>query len=218
MFKGKVLLFSLVLLFATSVYAGDVDECESECWITPNPIRVAVCPLGDFEFIRDTAPDAAIWVIIRDASGNGIPGIPWTDYWIQACDPAQELFLCAQPILSDSMTSNRAGVEGRTTLSGRIAGGGCVQSGGVYIAVQGKVIRAKPSCVDPICLDIVVVSPDINADGVVDPSDLSFFAQSYNKYFPDPLYNRCGDYNHDSGVDLSDFSFFNSHYRHDCGY
>ncbi len=48
MFKGKVLLFSLLLVFATSLYAGDVDECESEAG-TSCALRVSICPAGDFE-------------------------------------------------------------------------------------------------------------------------------------------------------------------------
>ncbi|MDD3643582.1 MAG: hypothetical protein PHQ19_08995 [Candidatus Krumholzibacteria bacterium] len=213
MFKGKVLLFSLVLVFATSLYAGDVDECESNAG-TSCALRVSICPAGDFEYIRNGCMGDAdyIWVQIEDALGAGIAGIPWTDYWMNACLPAQELCLCASPIAADSLTNEL----GQTTFSGRIAGGGCVLTGGLYVACQGKVLLEQPECVANICIDMVVVSPDINATCKVDLSDLSFFGESYNKNLGDPDFNPCCDYNDDSKCDLSDFSFLGEHYLHEC--
>ncbi len=213
MFKGKVLLFSLLLVFATSLYAGDVDECESEAGTTCS-LRVSVCPAGDFEFIRNGCGGDAdyIWVEVKDAGGVGIAGIPWTDYWMNACDSGQELCLCASPIAADSLTND----NGRTTISGRMAAGGCILTGGMYVACQGKTLLAKPDCLDPICLDIVIVSPDINADCAVNLSDLSFFGQSYNKQLGDAGYDPCCDFNDDDWCNLSDFSFMGEHYLHEC--
>ena len=213
MFKGKVLLFSLLLVFATSLYAGDVDECESNAG-TSCALRVSICPAGDFEFISGGCGGDAdyIWVQIEDAGGNGIAGIPWTDYWMNACDVGQELCLCAQPIAADSLTNDL----GQTTFSGRIAGGGCVLTGGLYMACQGKVLLEQPDCIEDICIDMVVVSPDINATCKVDLSDLSFFGESYNKNLGDALYNPCCDYNDDDKCNLSDFSFLGEHYQHEC--
>lgn len=214
MFKGKVLLFSLVLVFATSLYAGDVDECESNAG-TSCALRVSVCPAGDFEFISTGCGGSAdyIWVQIEDGSGNGIPGVPWTDYWMNACDsPAQDLCLCASPIAADSLTNDL----GQTTFSGRIAAGGCILTGGLFVACQGKTLVEQPACTDPICIDMVVVSPDINATCSVNLSDLSYFGQSYNKNLGDANYNPCCDFNDDDRCNLSDFSYFGEHYQHVC--
>ena len=219
MFKGKVLLFSLLLVFATSLSAGDVDECESEAG-TSCSLRVSICPAGDFEFIRNGCGGDAdyIWVEVKDAAGVGIAGIPWTDYWMNACDSGQELCLCASPIAADSLTST----AGRTTFSGRIAGGGCILTGGMYVACQGKTFLDVATCTTPICIDIVIVSPDINADCDVNLSDLSFFGESYNLAIgetnPDTgaPYNPCCDYNDDDVCNLSDFSFLGEHYQHTC--
>jgi hypothetical protein len=213
MFKGKVLLFSLLLVFATSLYAGDVDECLSDAG-TSCALRVSCCPAADFEFIREGCGGDAdyIWVEIRDDAGVGIQGVPWTDYWMNACDELQELCLCAGPITADSLTN----VNGRTTFSGRIGAGGCILTGGMYVACQGKTIVDEPSCLDPTCINIVIVSPDLNVDCAVNLSDLSYFGQSYNLQLGDTGYNPCCDYNDDDWCNLSDFSYFGEHYQHEC--
>ncbi|MBN1884736.1 MAG: hypothetical protein JW876_04335 [Candidatus Krumholzibacteriota bacterium] len=214
MFKGKVLLFSLLLVLATSLYAGDVDNCESECAVSCVGMRVSICPAGDFEFISAGCGGDSdyIEVYVRDAGGLGIANIPWTDYWLNACDPAEELCLCANAVVADSLTND----EGRTTISGRIAGGGCITTGGVYLAVQGKQLLAKPDCLDPICMAMIIVSPDLTADCEVTLSDLGVFGLSYNKALGDAGYNTCCDFNDDDQCNLSDFAFMGEHYLHEC--
>ena len=215
MFKGKVLLFSLVLLFATSLYAGDVDECKSTAG-TSCALRVSCCPQGDFEFVREGCGGDAdyIWVEIHDASDIGIAGIPWTDYWMGACVPHPEYLLCFCPggIIADSLTNE----DGRTTFSGRLAGGGCVLSGGLWISCQGKILVEPGPCTEPVCIDLVIVSVDINGTCKVELGDLSFFSDSYNQNEGDPDYDDCADWNDDNKVNLSDFSFLGEHYDHEC--
>ena len=218
MFKGKVLLFSLLLVFATTAYAGDVDECLSDWgWGEVNCVvpRIAICPQGDFEFIREGCgyDNDYIWVQVKDASGNGISGVPWSDYWLQACDPAEELCLCANPVVADSLTNS----DGETTISGRIAGGGCVITGGLYLAIQGKiVVTIESGCITIKCVIIIIVSVDLTADCQVNLSDLGVFGLSYNKGLGDPGYNTCCDYNDDDVCNLSDFAFMGAHYQHMC--
>lgn len=213
MFKGKVLLFSLLLVFATSVNAGDVDPCESEWGVTCTGMRVSICPAGDFEFIFDGCNngDDAIEVWVRDGDGNGIPNIPNTDYWMNACDELQELCLCSAPFGASQLTD----IDGYTTIIGRIAGGGCVISGGLYMAVQGKTLT-ESDCVTTACVDIQIVSPDINANCVVNLSDLNPFGLSYNTEVGDTDYNDCCDFTDDGFCNLSDFSSFGQHYQHEC--
>ena len=217
MFKGKVLLFSLLLVFAASVYAQSTDDCLSECGLSCAPMRVSICPAGDFEFISTGCGGTSdyIWVVIRDASGNGIPGIPWTDYWLNACDPTQELCLCGPSIIADSLTNE----NGETTFSGQIAGGGCTLTGGIWLACQGMIILADPpDCPtgDPICLNMIIIGPDLTGDCTVDLSDLVVFGDSYNRAPPDPMYNPCCDYTDDGVCDLSDLAHFGDHYHHRC--
>jgi hypothetical protein len=237
MFKGKVLLFSLLLVFASTAYAGDVDPCRCDwgwgnvnCTISPyvegvfqGSPRIAICPQGDFEFIREGCSvagppaqiytDDYIWVDVKDNSGNGIAGVPWSDYWLQACDPGEELCLCANSIVADSLTNS----VGRTTFSGRIAGGGCVVNDGLYLAVQGKIILSDyPTCVTVKCVNLIIVTVDLTADCNVNLSDLGVFGLSYNKDSGEAGFNTCCDYNDDNKCNLSDFAFMGEHYLHTC--
>jgi hypothetical protein len=217
MFKGKVLLFSLLLMFATSAYAGDVDDCLSECGTSCEPMIIPTCPAGDFAPISEGCggTEDYIWVVIKDGLGNGVANIPWYDYWMDACDPAQELCLCSPPLNADSLTNE----DGRTTFSSEIAAGDCVLSGGIWISCQGKMILADPpDCTagDPICLNIIILTPELTGECIVDLSDLGVFGDSYNRAPPDPLYDPCCDYTGDNICDLSDFAFFGEHYQHIC--
>jgi len=222
MFKGKVVAFALMLAIATSVYAGDVDDCRSTLGITGcTQMQLTICPAGDFEFIREACGvgiTAYIWVTARDASGLPIPGIPWTDYWLNACDPAKQLALCSSPIAADSLT----GANGTTTFSNRIAAGGCTLTQGIWWAIQGKTLKGiYPSCTSNVCLNVIVKSPDITGaggkpDGVINLSDLIPFGTSYNKNDGQAGYNACCDYNDSNTCNLSDFAYFGTHYQHKC--
>jgi hypothetical protein len=221
MFKGKVVAFALMLLFATSIYAGDVDDCRSSAGIFPcAQMKVTICPAGDFEFLRNACGGAAdyIWIEARDASNNPIQGIPWTDYWLNSCNPAKQLCLCASPVVADSLT----GTNGRTTFSGRIAGGGCTLTQGLWWAIQGKPLYAQPCpSTTKLCLNVIVKSPDLtgtggNPDCQIILGDLVPFGTTYNKNLGNGAYNACCDYNDDDKCNLSDFAFFGTHYQHKC--
>jgi hypothetical protein len=206
-------VLSVAVLAAGPAQAQWFDECLSELNVSCAGMRVSVCPRGDSEFIKEGCggEDDYIEVYIRDYSGEGISGIPWTDYWMNACEAEYELCVCAQHFVADALTDS----DGRTTFSGRIVAGGCIPEGGIFVSCQGKTIR-DASCLWPVCIDVVIVSPDINADCAVNLSDLSFFSQSYNKSLGDTGYDTCCDYNDDDACNLSDFSFMGEHYQHEC--
>jgi len=216
MFKGKVLLFALLLVFSTSLFAGEVDDCNSTVALVGcSNMRLNICPAADFNQVRDTGGYIAI--VVKDGSDAGIAGIPWTDYWMGACDPAYEISLCPGGLVADSLTNS----DGETTISGFIGGGGCILSGGVYMAVQNKTIldeTGDPNCTlgNPICLSIEVRSPDYITDGMVDLSDFTAFVSSWNVCAGAGSYNECFDFISNDCVDLSDFTAFAGHWQHEC--
>lgn len=197
------------------VVSGDPRDGCGDVLNTTCSLRISVCPQGDFETIAEGCGGAGgyIEVVIHDASGMPIDGIPVTDFWMWPCDLQYELTPCGTPFfLADSVT----GPDGRTTFSGHISAGGCVPEGGIVVACQGIPILEYPYCVEYACADIAIVSPDINGDGKVNLSDLSFFGQAYNHDSWDPLWNPCCDYNDDDRCNLSDFAFLGEHYQHGC--
>ncbi len=211
---ARAVLTVLGVVLAIPAYAGfGVDGCESYWGVSCSGMRVSICPLGDFEPLREGCggENDYIWIYARDRYGASIPGIPTSDYWIEAADPAEELCLCADPIAADSVTND----QGRTTISGCIAGGGCLATGGVYLKVQGVTIL-DIVCISPHIEYIEIVSPDINADCRIDLSDFTAFSLSYNKDLGDPGYDTCCDFNDDDCCNIRDYTWLGLHYYHEC--
>jgi hypothetical protein len=167
-----------------------------------------VCPQGDAD--RLDANGITISIVVKNINGETIPGIPAADIWLFGCnDPSLVLCGGGGAINADSATN----AEGRTTISGQLAAGGC-DSVGVRVIIQGVVAENANGVCDDGCLPIVTASPDVNGDLVVDLIDLSEFSKSYTS--PPHQYLYCKDYNCDGVIDLIDFSLFSQHYLHQC--
>lgn len=210
----------------------DVDPCASSAGISCARMQLNICPAGDFEYIGDGClPLGAqyIWVIARNSCCEPITNIPWTDYWLGSCDPSLGLFMCVSPISADSLT----GENGRTTFSMRVAGGGCnIPAGsltgqGIWLAVQGRILEAKPCLGSHLCLPVEIKSPDLArnyygfSDGRVNLADFAFLMNSYHTAWgvsppSGRSFNACCDFNDDNRVDLVDFAIFSDHYLHQC--
>lgn len=205
----------LVLMFlAGSSHA----QCETTATLSCSPMRITICPWPGCEPVSEgcggTSDYIEIWA--RDRWGDPITGIPWTDYWVAPCEESQELLICMDGFMADSVTSSLPGFEGRTTFSGKIKGGGCVLSGGISLIVQGLPIYEPELCIDLLCLDIVLISPDINGDGQVSLADFYDFCNSYGRSQGEPDYNDCCDYTDDGCCSLVDFSEFVNCYQRIC--
>jgi hypothetical protein len=214
MFKGKFVVLSVLAAMllcwqflpmnSAPASSGIVDPCSSYAWFCQSGTRCwFICPQGDAQTLA--AGNNEICVCIEDANGNPIPGILASDFWLIGCT---DLHLCAGSgsIDADSAT----GDNGCTTISGTMFAGGC-DIVGVYVVCQGIIIGCPPTC-----LSMVVVSPDISADGIVNLVDFAIFAPSFNTSCGNPNYNPCCDYDCDCDVDLVDFSLFAQHWQHSC--
>jgi hypothetical protein len=214
MFKGKFVVLSVLaaMLFCwqfmpvnvDTASSGIVDPCSSYAMFCQSGSRCwFICPQGDAQTLAQNGNE--ICVCVNDATGTPIEGILATDFWLVGCT---DLCLCAGSgsINADSAT----GVNGCTTISGTLQAGGC-ELVGVHAVVQGVIIGCPP-----ICLTMVVVSPDLDCDGDVDLVDFAIFAPSFNKACGNPAYNPCCDYDCDCDVDLVDFSLFAQHWQHTC--
>ena len=169
------------------------------------------CPQGDGDGLADIG--AVITVTVTDITGAPIAGIPASDYWLIGCE--DDIVLCAgSAAINADSASNSAGV---TTISGRLAAGGCDHS--LVVVVQGIVATDPDDQSTALCLPYETKRPDITGDGgvvdqVVDIIDLAALAMGYTS--PPKVYNTCFDFNCDGSVGLIDFAIFAQHYLHIC--
>lgn len=182
---------------------GIPDPCSSTSQI-PGPAQLLICPDGDGETLAEVG--AIIEIRIVDPAGYPISGIPGADFWLDACYDGLVLCYGSQSSSADLATD----ADGRTTISGTIAAGGC--SDGLVVWVQGIPLVGGPSCDSPQCLAIEVRSVDITGDLVVDLLDLTRFAYSYLNANFEP----CHDLNFDDAVDLLDLTVLAFHFYHEC--
>jgi hypothetical protein len=215
MCKGKLAVVCLVavsLLLVSGITgtadAGIISGCFSywQLHITvPAPFcGLFVCPQGDTaSFI---AQGWWIWICVIDITGQPIPAIPPTDFWLVDCDPLSDAALCAGSASSnaDSMTN----AQGMTTMSlGGLTGGGCAD--GMALIVQNFVVLdSVGGCAAEDCKPIILRSPDIDGSLEVNLVDLSIFAAS----FPPQPYDPCCDFDVNAVVNLQDLSRFAFHF------
>jgi hypothetical protein len=166
-----------------------------------------VCPHGDG--VRLDGIGSVIYVVVKDMVGAPIPGIPASDFWLVGCNIQLNLCGGGGAIDADSMTN----AEGKTTISGSLAAGGC-EPVGVWVVMMGVIIPDPLDCMAPLCLPISSVSPDVDGDGEVQLNDFSAFAIAYPSP-PKPLQD-CADFDCNGLVELIDFSIFAQHYLHQC--
>jgi len=226
MLKGKYALLSLAAALvcwqAVSVNnasSGIVDPCKSV--VSAAAGVVMVCPQGDGDPL--TAPvgggNSQVSLTVKDNTGTGIPGIPFTDMWLVGCNDG--LLLCGGSSGSNADAATDA--TGHTTFSQEPIAGGC--DTGLYCVVQGVVIQDTGTCL-PKCLPIAAHSPDYKSDAgcspadapcpdsKVDNSDFSWFIVHYPYPGHAATYFACADYAAPLGgsIDLSDFSKFSVHF------
>ncbi len=169
------------------------------------------CPQGDGDGLAEIG--AVITVTVTDITGAPIVGIPAGDYWLIGCE--DNIVLCAGSHAINADSASNA--DGVTTISGRLAAGGCDNS--LVVVVQGIVATDPDDQSTPLCLPYETKSPDVTGDGgvvdqVVDIIDLATFAMGYTS--PPQVYDACFDFNCDGTVGLIDFAIFAQHFLHWC--
>lgn len=202
----KVLSLAAALLLVASVaFGGIIDPCNSTAVSSGG--CVMVCPAGDGDQMSDKG--ATITITVLDGSATPIEGVPATDFYVIDCDPTLDMVLCGGSASSNATAATDE--FGVTTMEGDIAAGGCAD--GLSVVVQGYIIEEfPPECTAATCLPILIRSPDMNGDLVVNLQDFSAFGLAY----PPNTYFKCADFNCDGLVNLQDFSTFGLHYQHAC--
>lgn len=202
----------LCLQFAgvNTVNSGVVDPCNSTA---SGPAGVIfACPQNDGDLL--SASGLTINVTVKDNVNAPVVGVPAADIWLIGCNDLLGLCGGSGAINASAATD----INGQTTITGKIAAGGC-DLGGVRVVVQGVVVGAGV-CAAP-CVAIKVKSADINKSLVVNLVDFAIFGGGppAGSGYPSPpkVYNECIDYTAPFGtVTLPDFAKYGSHNLHTC--
>lgn len=219
MFKSKSvvvgLAFGAVLLLAGAAFAGVVDPCSSS--VAPSTASGCLnsCSAGDGTRLDGMATPVIITVTVKNSSGQPIPDILWSDFWLIGCDPDPANYLCLAGGSGSSNADDNTDSNGQTTISGTMAVGG--YSDGISVVCQGFVLEDDGAGCTPYCLGITVVSADVDRNGEVGPSDVGFLAAHYPT--PSKPYDARVDYNCDGAASPGDVGFLANHYAHlgqDC--
>jgi hypothetical protein len=217
--KHLFLIVTSFLCISSVATAGVLDPCESTAYVVPTGGTFSTCPFGDFQTLGGNG--ITVYIEAKDNTGAPLAAAPASDFWFVDCDALECLFLCPFSANADSATN----LNGKTTITGSIRGGGCVS--GLAVVAQSLVIKAG-NCVDDLCLDISVHTLDITGqtcpdpgsgitgNGLVDLGDFSFFAPANGSNPGDGNYEECLDYVPPTTINLSDFSFFGQHLGHVC--
>jgi hypothetical protein len=192
----------MLVLPVGTAHAKLISKCLSEVETAGG--AVLVCPEGDGETLGEVG--ATITIVIRDESGSVIPDFPYPDVWISSDVLRAEWQLCNGAYSCDADAS--ADSEGRMTISGTIAAGG-YHAEALYVVAAGIILH-DGECDDP--MPLIMVSPDLNGDLVVDRDDFIIFGTAYMTGSSDPRF----DLNHDGKLSSLDLTAFGDHYLHGC--
>lgn len=198
--KSSPALSCVVCVLLAGQAAGQVIECWDLGEFTtaelvtsdPGPVSVMVVPDGSGDRFAEAQNgsgqmvDATIVLYLRDCDALPIASFPAEDLWLETVDGG--LVPCMGGATADSDTDT----EGRTTFSQPLRAGG-MSAGEVLIMVSGL------PAIWPPYLPLMFNSPDLNADHMVNLSDLAVFA---GDFYGDYQYRS--DLFHDGVINLID--------------
>jgi len=195
MFKKSLVVTMAALIAACFVGSAAADiVCPESSYCVVNfsttKDRVTIAPNGAGETLAGTG--ITIHVYLKNCNGAPLVGVPAQEIVIFN----SALCICPGGNIADAATD----INGHTTFTGTIRGGGCVES----LSIFADGIGVCTTTVKTNSPDHVPASPC-----AVDASDLSGLAAVLGKV---GQYTICKDYNESGGltIDASDLSFFAS--------
>jgi hypothetical protein len=198
-----VLISVVAVSLASAAGAVVPDLSNSFATIASSGATVLVCPAGDGDRL-DAAQDciggtvvATVTLNLFDIGFNPVAGYPAVDMWLQA----NGLVTCPYGSIADGPSD----VNGMTTFSGTIYGGGCSNDASlnVYINPHGLL--------NQVGLNLDLISPDLNGDLVVNLTDLVMFVNIYVG-----AYSVCADYVCDGTINIADVATIAAHFGATC--
>ena len=187
-------------------------------WPHTEPIHIMVTPanggdpLNDAEFYGGASVDATIRVQLWVLSGGvedpqppqTVANFPFEDLWLEA----PGVVMCVGGANADGNTD----ADGWFTFSGRFNGGGWTDANlgtpGLQVMVSGIALDDQFVQIRP---HILVNSPDVNGDGMVNMADIPPFADDYYG-----AYAFRSDFQWDGVINLSDVTRFAASLGESC--
>lgn len=192
-----LLVCSLVVSLATVAWAGIPDMTLTVAAKANGTVLVSVytLPNGGGHGLNDcyisggVKVDATVTLTLNDGNGDPIFNYPFEDMWMETSPTVPGLVLCPGGSVADLNTD----INGQTTFSGAVFGGGASATGDVtIIVVNGEVVVSGS-------LNIQFNSPDINGDLTVNLTDVVLFAGAFYG-----AYSYSADFYFDGTLNLSD--------------
>lgn len=168
-----------------------------------------VCPAGDGPTLESIGATIHI-TLLYCLPPMPLVWMPPQDIWIQTPVYPWDDRFCVGNGSAAVNADAPSDANGQTTISGAIAACGYFDDP-LYVFAGGVLLESDATCDNP--LPLILVSPDINADHVVDIVDFSLFGGVFSAGGTDPHM----DFNGDGLVDLIDVSLFGQHFTHTCG-
>jgi len=211
--RPAVLLFLLAMALVVPAAADVPDLYVHVLGQAPEPVTVYVTPSGNgtplaacFGQGGDHEVDATITIQLTD-HGVPVPGVPAEDIWLEGGWSSLPAHPFAPCLPCGGCADQATDINGVTTFSRRLAGGGTSADPAgrnLVFYVNGEV---PPQ--DPLA-GYRVTSPDLDADLVVNLVDLILFTEAFNTGDP------AGDFNGDGRVDLLDLLMFSRAFGETC--
>jgi hypothetical protein len=191
------------LLLNAPAGAKPINQCASS--VTTTGGVLLVCPQGDGPTLADIGATIDFVVMVgSDPVPYPSHAMPPSDIWVSSMD--NRGLLCRGSYSSDA--DDWLDENGHGTISGSIAASGYADR--VYVVAAGMAIQGTDECDNPIPL--VLVSPDIDGDSVVNLGDVGILATGLTSGGHDPRI----DFNGDGVLNVVDLSMFAEHYLHRC--
>jgi hypothetical protein len=215
----RTIIVCLILLMASVSSALPIlDVWGVWDWPHTDPIHIMITPgdggdpLTDAEFYDGAPVDATIRVQLWASGGpledplptQSIADFPFEDLWLEA--PGVQM--CPGGATADANTD----ADGWFTFSSRLNGGGWTDSNlgtpGLQVMVSGMALYDQ---IEPIRPHILVNSPDLNGDGMVNMADIPPFADDFHG-----SYAFRSDFQWDGVINLSDVTRFAASLGESC--
>ncbi|MFH1844827.1 MAG: hypothetical protein ABIF77_16675 [bacterium] len=201
-------IFISVLILAPAVQAdprGIPDPILSSLYYGATwQISCLNCPQGDARPLDEcvalggaVVPYAEITLQLLDLNADPIFMYPAEDLWLETADDGMSI--CPGGTIADGMTDP----NGETTFTNPLFAGGS-STAGILGIISGVALVQPP-------LDILVNSPDISGDLMVDLTDVVLFVTDIFG-----SYDYRSDLYWDGIIDLSDVVYLAQHFQHTC--